>query len=68
MLTKIELICFSILAVYGIVVLYWGVSWFIRNIKFGRVSRYEKETLAEIANRPLVVNVIDHWRSKEELE
>lgn len=65
-LTEIEWVCFSILAVYGILGLYWVISLFIKYVRFGRVPKHEKRILAEIASRPLVVNVIDHWKSKEE--
>ena len=64
MLTKIELITFSILIAYGVVGLYWMVSSLVKYIRFGRVSRREREIEKELANRPLVVNVIDHWNSE----
>jgi len=70
MLTKIELIAFSILIACGVVGLYWAVLSFVKYIRFGRVSRAEREIEQALANRPLVVNVIDHWNSesKEEKE
>lgn len=70
MLTKIELIAFSILIAYGILGLCWTISSLVKYIRFGRVSRAEREIERALANRPLVVNVIDYWNSdsKERIE
>ena len=63
-LTKVELIAFSILIAYGVIGLYWAVSSLVKYIRFGRVSKAEREIEKELANRPLVVNVINHFESE----
>jgi len=64
MLTIAEWIALGFLAAYGISGLYWVGHYFISNYLYNKRA-WEREIEEALANRPLVVNVVNHFSGEE---